>query len=211
MKSRPILFSAPMVRALLDGRKSQTRRVVKPQPEWNVLRQEWQWSHRGALATWSGDKPQAAALLGLREHCPYGAPGDRLWVRETWARDDAHDRTFYRADADQSGAVPYEMKGEGGWGGGVGHFKPRRWRPSIHMPRKSSRILLEVTDVRVERLQGISDADAFAEGVERCGHDGYHTDQGRCAFRTLWESIHGAESWAANPWLWVVGFQRVTP
>ena len=187
MKERPILFSAPMVRAILSGAKTQTRRVVK-------------------------DKHDVAALdFGERVRCPYGAPGDRLWVRATWRPDfmrPSQRRAFYRADVVEEAVT-------------------KAWRPSIHMPRWASRITLEVTGVRVERLHDITPSDAIAEGVERgpepleymAGTAGWkdYERPGRCeanpasSFASLWRSINGAKSWAANPWVWVVEFKRVTP
>ena len=182
MTARPILFSGPMVRALLAGTKTQTRRVAKPQPFWVN----------------PGD-----GQPNPMPKCPYGVPGDTLWLRETWFQSEDSSMVHYRADNDD----PYVT----------------RWRPSIHMPRWASRITLEVTGVRVERLCAISEADAAAEGVTQCGDGGWHAeDTGRdgsspCwdtasgSYRLLWESINGPGSWAANPWVWVVSFRRVTP
>lgn len=194
MKERPILFSAPMVRALLAGTKTQTRRVVKPQPMMVT-------NHR--LAIWDGP---SAALQQQRERmgrgCPYGQPGDRLWVRETWARDDEDGALFYRADVGLGGdADDWERNRLDG--------VPRyRWRPSIHMHRRASRITLEITGVRAERLQDISEADAIAEGVK----NSLHLPGGRFAkenFAHLWWTINGDGSWEANPWVWVIEFKRV--
>lgn len=190
MKERPILFSAPMVRALLAGTKSQTRRVVKPQPR--IL--------AGELLCWKDD---ALTDDQMAVRCPYGSPGDRLWVREAFMHEPADycweasvsipcrpASTVYRADFHES------QPGEG-------------WKPSIHMPRSLSRILLDVTAVRVERLQDISATDAIAEGLSTRlrEHDAvcHLLDQ----YRDLWESINGPESWDANPWVWVVEFKRV--
>ena len=191
----PILFSAPMVRAILDGRKTQTRRVVKPQP--NVVHAIY------------NDASIATNLLfrkcDQRIHCPYGQPGNRLWVRETWARDDEDGAVMFRADCGLGGDAD-------DWQRGINDGAPRyRWRPSIHLPRWASRILLEVIAVRVERLQDISEADALTEGVtfsvpvkpsraERMARD---------AYAELWESINGTGSWDANPWVWVIEFKRV--
>lgn len=184
MKERPILFSASMVRAILEGRKTQTRRVVKRIPlEWLE----------------SGLHPDFVAFPenGLS---PYGQPGDRLWVRESWAYHpdfpESTHRAIYRADPGVENDVP-------------------RWRPSIHMPRWASRINLEVTGVRVERLQEISESDAKAEGCsvpeiiypdEPKEHYSY-----AAAYKHLWESINGPGSWDANPWVWVVEFRRIAP
>lgn len=188
---RPILFSAPMVRAILEGRKTQTRRIVKPQPSPSSdtafigLDGIWRFSHptlRGPVSHEADDV-----------RCPYGQPGDRLWVREAWAFHpdfpESTRRAIYRADAGVENDVP-------------------RWRPSIHMPRWASRILLEITAVRVERLQDISETDAQAEGVA----NSLHLRGGRLArenFAHLWWTINGDGSWEANPWVWVVEFKRV--
>ena len=221
MKERPILFSGAMVRALLDGSKTQTRRAVKLQVQhddswvggWKIVHKRV----TQALLTFNqlGGKPLGsdAAI------CPYGQPGDRLWVRETWVCDDyrlqqgpyvevpgAREALFYRADNEQ----PFEAP------------KGKFWKPSIHMPRWASRILLEIVSVRVERLQGIGEADCWAEGIEAV--DGALDDlviihlakrMGRSfedaapTYAALWESINGAGSWDANPWVWVVEFKRV--
>ncbi|MGF6549349.1 hypothetical protein [Paraburkholderia youngii] len=214
MKERPILFSGPMVRALLDGSKTQTRRIVKPQPDFETARDALGGETRSATVVYDG----AMGGIGLKRgnaigyvfpniHCPYGKPGDRLWVRETFAhmhRGNAAPETRHDDD------VVYKADG----------FTPDEyvygsWKPSIHIPRWASRITLEVTGVRVERLQDISEADARAEGVTIEDHhmNGYCAGETRppsiCAFRELWGSIHGAESWTANPWVWVVRLKRV--
>jgi hypothetical protein len=181
MKERPILFSAPMVRALLDGSKTQTRRVVKPTPEW--IGQSGVLSYRGRVGL-----PHAL--------CPYGQPGDRLWVRETHM--DLGACYLYRADAsaEQERAI----------------VAPRQpWRPAIHMPRAASRITLEITGVRVERLQDISEADALEEGItyNDIPNNGLDPMRARTWFRGLWESINGPGSWEANPWVWAVSFNRL--
>jgi hypothetical protein len=198
MTERPILFSAPMVRALLAGTKTQTRRAVKPQPV--QQREGWSWWSK---ALGAGHLHTAAdAMVRLMEpYCPYGAPGDRLWVRETWARDDEDAALFYRADVGTGNeADDWQHNIDVGASG-------YRWRPSIHMPRAASRITLEITAVRVERLQDISEADAFAEGIPG---NLLHRAQGWAprAYRLLWEQINGAGSWDANPWVWVVEFRR---
>jgi hypothetical protein len=196
MKERPIIFSAPMVRAILAGAKTQTRRVVKLKP-WQQIEER----DDGAPWPWMYDDNRAA------DHwvpCPYGQPGDRLWVRETWrpvhgGYPDQGAR--YRADFDRDQTV---------------------WRPSIHMPRWASRILLDVTAVRVERLQDISEADAQAEGVipkwePGCSgrlmdaFGGFSFRPAASAYAELWEQINGPGAWDANPWVWVVEFKRVTP
>ena len=208
MKERPILFSGSMVRAILEGRKLVTRRVVKPQPQM-VTDQ--------SIKPWEGD---ASALHRLLEQsgkrCPYGQPGERLWVREAWAIDmlaahstvDGYHSMYalqYRADDAEReiNVAPGEPDPY------LALYDSQRgdWRPSIHMPRWASRILLEVTAVRVERLQDINRGDAMAEGCPfpnmAAGPDP------RQWFAELWQEINGAESWGANPWVWVVEFKRV--
>lgn len=199
MNTRPILFSGAMVRALLAGAKTQTRRIVKPQPQ----------------GKWSGPMPCP------EWPCPYGAPGDRLWVRETHALcsdKDAFGSVYYRADGEARHQL-CENQGEGD-PVGLGKIVPpsRRypvdyipaWKPSIFMPRWASRITLEITDVRVERLNGISEKDALAEGVTLRGMTRWDGEC-RAAYKQLWEEINGAGSWDASPWVWVVEFRRITP
>jgi hypothetical protein len=199
VKERPILFSGPMVPALLDGTKTQTRRVVKAK-----------------------HLPFVENLLGAfldgrwnQRPLPYGQPGDRLWVRET-----------HRKVIGQTGAwIETDYRATYTHGDRLGDVvgKPAKWTPAIHMPRDASRILLEVTELRVQRLQEISEDDAIAEGVERAGerfkgylplvHDGKVHDLAlaKSSYSQLWESINGPGSWAANPWVWVIEFKRVTP
>lgn len=197
MKEHPILFSAPMVRALLNCTKSQTRRVVKQQ--------------RHPFGQMLTPDEVAAEVLGgtCSMRCPYGQPGDRLWVRE------AFDPIYGQSPPDRIIEVDYRAS----WEPHGKHWRikdalgGRRWKPSIHMPRALSRILLEITGVRVERLQDISEADAMAEGVSPdmglCWQSGDDTPRGM--YGELWESINGPGSWAANPFVWVVEFKRVTP
>jgi hypothetical protein len=232
MKERPILFSAPMVRALLAGTKTQTRRVVKSQASdqcspW-FLDGFWKW-----LIKSTG---HAAALDWFR--CPYGVPGDRLWVREAWRSADTLDTLSPSGIGDAALGAGYNSpwaplqfeadgKRNGVWAGfGPGNgvvVGPGKLRPGMFMPRWASRITLEVTEVRVERLQAVSEADAIAEGIEpdRQPEDSallwrnYATGNTTVcpvhSYRTLWESINGAGSWDANPWVWVIAFKRVTP
>ncbi len=200
---RPMLFSAPMVRAILDGTKTQTRRIVKPQPAFDALREHFTWDNGRVSTSWSGGRPQAAALLGLRGNSPYGIPGDRLWVRETFGvLTGAGHRYVYRADGDEPKQAFYPDE----------TIPDMRWTPSIHMPRRASRITLEVTEVRVERLNAITQADARAEGVADFDVWGDLTDTDRAgprgAFEALWNSINGPTSWDANPWVWVISFKR---
>ena len=237
----PALFAAPMVRAIGSGQKTQTRRIVKPQPigiPWVLEGDEedptQQWFDGFERGRDSDGAPIEEVNKPMRS--PYGQPGDRIWVRETWAllRGVTELVTFegqipecrptrehpilglvpvpfYRADDD----CPTVLSGNG-----IG--KPWKWRPSIHMPRWAARYLLDVTAVRVERLQDISEEDARAEGVEEWAksEDGFAALRGlgfaiptapRFLFQLLWTSIYGAESWDANPWVWVVEFKAVTP
>lgn len=188
-KERPILFSGAMVCAILDSRKTQTRRVMSER-------------HRYHFIEASGD-------LTL---CPYGKPGDRLYVRETWAQPVPLDPgpTFYRADYPDNVLGRYEN---------LPSAEAITWKPSIHMPRALSRILLEVTAVRVERLNDCGEADAIAEGIapELDGWTDYSNPSCQMctnpidSYRSLWDSINGAGAWETNPWVWVVEFRRVQP
>ena len=186
MKERPILFSGPLVRAILEGRKTQTRRLVKPQPDGQPIvdASDGAWYVDGGM--WC-------------RRCPFGAPGDRLWVRESFCP-----RYF------DNGAPAFAADWTGESADCVS--KPK-WTPSIHMPRALSRIDLEVTAVRVERLQDITEEDAAAEGVHpmprppRSGGPSH-----RCSFEVLWDEINGYRAaWASNPWVWVVEFRRIMP
>ncbi|MCP4902985.1 MAG: hypothetical protein GY906_38975 [bacterium] len=219
-RERPILFSGPMVRAILEGRKTQTRRVIKNPEKLEGLMQD------GEAAEW----------------CPYGKLGDHLWVREAFGTvDDATHQAWLTADpggADDYECNPCAKDGPNGERWIVDYRadnpqrpmdKPhpktgkvsRRWRPSIHMPRWASRITLEITDVRVERVQEISENDAVAEGIQKRGRywdGGPHPVKGgpkcfplpRAAFKDLWDSINAKRGygWHTNPWVWVIEFRR---
>jgi hypothetical protein len=206
MFERPILFSDPMVRAILEGRKTQTRRVVARQPPEDCCGQIHVSPYQPAVVRREELEP-GRTIFGAYCECgdwgcrsPYGAPGDRLWVREAWAPTNAHstERCWYRATLHPAGAAMAEI----------------RWRPSIHMPRWASRITLEVTGVRVERLQDITHGDLEAEGIPIDTTRGKPDEIARAAhfvqWRALWESINGKESWAVNPWVWVVEFRRLS-
>lgn len=229
MKERPILFSAPMVRAILAGTKTQTRRVVKPQPVPVDPRNsrlpglyrngDFAWRDKGAplgcvTISCKPNGPDGWAA----ENSPYGQPGDRLWVRETFRRDldRLHSRKLieYAADDEVRDAGP----------SAAFDFPDIGWRPSIHMPRWASRITLEITGVRVEQLHQISEDDAISEGVERTvTGDGWRrycdadmelagvppVASARQSYFTLWNQIHGHGTWTENPWVWVVEFKRV--
>lgn len=199
MKERPILFSGPMVRAILEGRKTQTRRLVKPQPSYVI---DFQCrTYQPALVDRHGEMYPGPEVFGFynEEHgwkCPYGAPGDRLWVRETWAPM-LGGGIVYAADYS-----PERLKEKDGHG---------FWKPSIFCRREASRLTLEIVSVRVERLQDITEADAIAEGCS----DSMMVDGVPmwCSavekYGELWDTINGPGSWAANPWVWVVEFKRV--
>lgn len=188
MKERPILFSAPMVRALLNGAKTQTRRIAS-HPLFRPLT-----FIVDCGDGWWGDEEGDAQV-----RCPYGQPGDRLWVRETFF----DTRPFGDAPLFSCRTTQFAFRASGEFIG------CHQWKPSIHMPRVASRILLEIVSVSIERLQDISEADAIAEGV---GGDVTVTP---CfaveRYRALWESINGPGSWDANPWVWVVEFNQAQP
>lgn len=211
MKEHPILFSGPMVRAILEGRKTQTRRVVKPQPtpygEDSPFALATQKQHIG--------KPWMPVGGVFQENwqCPFGAVGDRLWVRETWCCRDLWDGLKPSELGKQTStfqiALDYKANNKRVWSRG----NQGKWRPSIHMPRWASRLTLEITAVRVERLQEISEDDAVKEGApeQRHPYNGSTTPASYRwhGFRELWSKIHSPELWAANPWVWVIEFRKV--
>ncbi len=201
---RPILFSAPMVRAILAGTKTMTRRVIKPQPDrihdgepyWNI----------GGYRAYQVRSAKDILRMGTNNPlvCPYGTVGTRLWVRESWAYETdfgtATGSVLYRADGDHRETE----RGQ----------PTDRWRASIFMPRWASRITLEITSVKVERVQDICEEEAVSEGAAFCNHgvehDGRHY---RCGFRVLWDSLNDERGfgWDKNPWVWCVSFRRVKP
>lgn len=241
MKERPILFSAPMVRAILDGTKTQLRRIVKPQPQSPKFRKSdavddgreyWVDYTAPKMMPPQFNAPGDIYILPsvpVRIFSPYGQPGDRLWVRETFISHPACAETGRRASA------IYRADG--------GHPEWYKWDSPVFMPRKHSRITLEVVSVRVQRLQDIGEEDARAEGARFVDHgdavsqlsaDGGVTwgdvrskrlgwsmehpqpwqrclGSARMAFASLWNTINGPKSWTMNPWVWVVEFRRVTP
>lgn len=228
MKERPIIFSSEMVRALLDGRKTMTRRIVKPQPLFLDS------DNFGDCWFPSKDHPKALHYAsekhfrrGLpQDFCLYGIPGDRLWVRETWGS--AFDKNgngivVYKSDGSALLAQA-EQEGEGDWCGVDGQCPknritmPSRWRSPLHMPRWASRLTLEITDVRVQRLQEITEEDALAEGAmewwnglsERERVAIYEGGRGPAhAFKLLWNYIHGPYAWALNSWVWAISFKLI--
>lgn len=187
IKERPILFSAPMIRAILDGKKTQTRRVAKLTEGGHV---------RLGMRRWH-PHDEAARLA-----CPYGQPGERLWVRETWQHEDG-------SCADHKCGQPTHI-----------YYKATEvapetmyWRPSIFMQRWASRLTLEIVAVRLERLKDITHEDAVAEGcyrIEPCEAYPHGNAWGRAGYAALWESINGKGSWDANPLVWVVEFERLS-
>jgi hypothetical protein len=220
-KERPILFNAPMVRAIMDGKKTQTRRLMTPQPFAQPEDLD-----DGTFGVYAGDE-----LAGVIR-CHYGRPGDRLWVRETWRTEELPDgQDGIRFAADQE-FVPIANTREASDIWLVDNDNGRhgtKWRPSIFMRRWASRITLEVTNVRVERLQDISEEDAMAEGVPPFGEEyscfsleqPIPCGEGRPSFAAgsrpyaasyavLWDEINADRApWSANPWVWVVEFKRV--
>ena len=237
MKTHPIIFSALMVRALLEGSKTQTRRILKPQPTPDA-------TGRWTYVVSSTDKQQEDCMqycvidnagssftdrgrerVVFSKRSPYGQPGDQLWVRETWQGPlliEGDDFEAYRESPDDFKKPDYcEYAADGG-------PKPEfmtdddelvcRWRPSIFMPRWASRITLKILSVRVKRLQDINEADAIAEGVDFDPGEGgiywvpgsgFSSDTAKGSYRLLWESINGSESWDLNPWVWVIEFKKV--
>ena len=213
MKERPIIFSTPMVQAIIEGRKTQTRRVVKcdsnitgiaTPEEWDAgphpLKKFETWGPKNAVALFKNDR---GTIFGLP--CPYGKPGDLLWVRETHARIPHIMSVFAGVHYFSDGPMPTISECHD-----AGLLKKY---PSIHMPKWAARIWLEITGVMVERVQEISHADAVAEGYEECEPNNYGTgSRARDWFACLWDSINGKKegcSWADNPWVWIVEFKRV--
>lgn len=232
MKARPILFSTPMVQALLDGRKTMTRRIVKGIPDWverfgfTTFTPDGCISGHGSL---HGEPAEGFFKL------PYGQPGDLLWVREAWRLFESEECgcSEYPCGCPRTGTPLYRATNAN---------QESKWKPSIHMARKYNRITLEITNIHIERLKSISEEDAKAEGIfftdygRNCFHGGSLSDVGDCpadiathpvrpgwswrktthqdqclgsaksAFSNLWMSINGPDSWEENPWVWCVEF-----
>lgn len=231
MNEKPILFNAEMVNAILSGNKTQTRRVMKVQPSdcfspMNMglaLDYTARWYTPGVIDKHGYLQPAKNEVFGVAGEeegyaCPFGADGDHLWVRETFEAIPDHDEPVGCSGILYAADIP---------------FPNRKWTPSIHMPRWASRILLEITSVRVERLNDISHEDACREGIhtevwdqtvvarnyavedeffqfwsEGLPHYVEMDELYRASFRSLWESIYGTDSWQANPWVWVIEFKR---
>lgn len=244
VREKPIIFSGPMVKAILEGRKTKTRRVVKHQdelefggaggkdgPEWNDPG-EWGW--RTADDDWIAlSRDQMPDSCDSYARCPHGWPGDLLWVREAWAVSSAYDSYKPSELTPHVGTVAYRA------GGGLLNGEPiertcfdadggrGKWRPSIFLPRWASRIDLEITGVRVERLQAITRLDCVREGWPHDNDPAHHAQQialvesgmddeniddaAICWFADLWESINGAGSWERSPWVWVIEFRKTKP
>lgn len=205
MKERPVIFNGEMVRAILDGRKTQTRRTLTER-HLHLIDAA---SSAGECYPLESGVDHENSQSYYREHCPFGQVGDRLWVREAFR---VHSRAtdvstlVYRASernswTEQTRRVPVLVCNK--------QVSPEKWTPSIHMPRWASRITLEITDVRIERLNDISEEDAKAEGVKAGVSPGHEHMMHQVAFREFWQSIYGEESWNANPWVWVIEFKRV--
>lgn len=233
MKERGMIFNSEMVRALLDGRKTQTRREVNLNLDIACLATTYDWAtslaanHYQAL-TEEQIQQKAESLRGVIHPvilgngqmvsiiCPYGKPGDRIWVRETFC---PVDDIQYGGErwVDYRATPKFEASHPAGWDSAPNDAEALKWRPSIHMPRWASRILLEITGVRVERLNAISQEDAQAEGMELTGWRPTYSDPDSGGevmtpydnFAELWSSIYGDGSWQANPWVWVIEFKRV--
>lgn len=185
MRELPILFSTDMVKAILEGRKSQTRRVVK-----------------GTPLQWLEEFTPSFVADPENNLCPYGKVGDVLWVRERWMK-------LIHRDRESEYGYPTEVHSP----------EKLKWKPSIHMPKDIARIWLEVTDVRVERLQDINEEDAIEEGVEQNRDGSWHDyleptrlwqDCAKASFQSLWMKLNGLESWNSNPFVWVISFKVLT-
>lgn len=215
---RPILFAREMVRAILNGRKTQTRRIFKrhqipssenfdgrfPEMRFSAIANN---HPRWGFCAFGETEAKCAAQLIEYGACPFGSKGDRLWVRETWA--DLRGMGFDAPVAYGADTLP-------GTDGDMARIAYGvKWRPSIHMPRWASRTTLEITDVRAERLQEMSNSDCLEEGIEAGSPTYPHLESCprnvREQFQYLWESINGDSSWHQNPWVWVIEFKRIKP
>lgn len=218
MRERPILFSAPMVRSIISGAKSQTRRLVKPQPPFETG-EVFTGMYHPTVIDKRGEEQPGKEIFGAwnldgdwATSCPYGQPGGNLWVRETWMADPPRDGTWPSIAFDgckprDHSLIPEQYRTPAHCLYRADGHDFHGWTPAIHMFRWASRITLEVTSVRVERLQDISEADAQAEGCADVDYSAGRTY--RHAYRDLWESINGEGAWSLNPWVWVVEFRKL--
>lgn len=233
IREKGLIFNSEMVRAILDGRKTQTRREVKLNLDISCLATTYDWATSLAANHYQGlteeqIQQKAESLRGVIHPvildngqmvsiiCPHGKPGDRIWVRETFC---PVDDSQYGGEkwVDYRATPKFEASHPAGWDSAPNDAEALKWHPSIHMPRWASRILLEITDVRVERLNAISQEDAQSEGLELTGWRPTYSDPDSGGevmtpydnFAELWSSIYGDESWQANPWVWVIEFKRV--
>ncbi len=196
MREHPLLMKGPLVRATLEGRKTQTRRPIKMPP--HGVEPYAPGYADGALWNYS--------FTEVIARCPLGRAGDRLWVRETWAWP-GEEGFIYRADQWAEDMVSK-------WRADP-NYPQVKWSPSIHMPRRACRLVLPLVSVRVQRVQDITEEDARAEGLWRTengwadGATGYDVTSARAAFRELWASIYGQKSWDANPWVWVAEWKEI--
>ena len=237
-KELPILFKGEMVRAILDGSKTQTRRILKlpPMQPWQSGSKGWRFiechhSIEDCDNFVAGFSDGQGTIIDIK--CPYGKPAfvpfnrpaDQLWVRETFCIESSKEVAYDPPHSDGRPIRHHQDDESGTWWEqphyratdptpelDIGTHEPGcRWRPSIFMPRWASRILLEITAIRVERLQSISGPDCWAEGIAHAGWDPERYGSTVECYRDLWESINGPGSWAANPYAWVVEFRRVQP
>jgi len=210
MNTHPIIFSTPMVQAILEGRKTMTRRVLKPYPDEGSIPKKCTHLFDNERPLWGYtycfNEKDLSEVTHIAVTCPYGQPGDVLWVRETFGKLLSFDKFVYKADCESK----YDKPALG-------------WKPSIHMPKSACRIWLEVTNIRVERLQDITKKDAISEGILSDHTDGdyyyfypcndlrddTYLDNPITSFYSLWKSINGQESWNSNPFVWVIEFKRI--
>lgn len=243
MNQKSIRLYAHEVRGVLDGRQSQLRRIIKPQPvkkscgpfggAAGLHPNDWEWFHKGrpgvSTISCKPNGPEGWA----KDNSPFGQPGDVLWAKETWAlttninyQDNWPNRPHVLHEAYNGQpyyATIYRADGYWQWTDDDGFSTEKSyWKPSIHMPKSACRIFLRITDIRVERLQDITEMDAFAEGIDDQGDSYIEAEQAQLAgvrvcagspaqhsFANLWMQINGPDSWAANPWVWVVSFERI--
>jgi hypothetical protein len=227
MKEQPIIFQGEMIRAILDGRKTMMRKPIKPQPEW--ISGAWYWKSLKYDNGMGVHYFHTTGLNGIMDAwlraCPHGQPGDRLWVRETWYCDHMHVQSgpYLKPDDWQDGwfeeLMYFKASDDAGHGhcysGFAGETFQCPWKPSIHMPRWASRITLEITDVKVERLQEIRINDVLSEGFPttcEMQFDAEYRAWTMDNFSRYWNSLYPQKpeyQWKANPWVWVISFKKI--